>query len=241
MKRTYLSVSAIKAFAKSPNHYLQYVSEHRLEPTPAMVFGSAVHCYILEPNRFADRYFVAPQLDRRTKAGREKFAELQHEHEGKEIIQPKEWDRLQLVANAVNNNKAAADILRGATATEQEKEVPIEGVPFKGIADILGPNWVCDLKTTISASPDSFGRSAANLGYHLQGAAYCAIWQVPHFYWIAVETEAPWNVQVYRQHPDALAKSDRRLRELIHRWNAWDGTPASYSPDVETLDLPSWA
>lgn len=241
MKRDYLSTSALKAFAKSPNHYLQYVSEQRLEPTPAMVFGSAVHCHILEPNEFDARYFVAPQIDRRTKAGREKYAALQKEHEGKEILNAKDWERLQLVDHAIRSNSQAMDILNGATATEQDKTAPIEGIPFRGIADIVGANWVADLKTTTNASPDGFGRSATNLGYHLQGAAYCALWQVPHFYWIAVETDAPWNVQVYRQHPDALAKSDRRLRELIHRWNAWDGTPGSYSPDIEVLDLPKWA
>ena len=42
MKRNYLSVSALKAFAKSPNHYLAYVSEGGRKQTPAMLLGAVL-------------------------------------------------------------------------------------------------------------------------------------------------------------------------------------------------------
>ena len=141
----------------------------------------------------------------------------------------------------MHTNPQALEILTQALDFEQVKTEPIEGVPFKGIADIVGETWVADLKTTKDASPSGFSRSATNLMYHLQGAAYCALWEVPHFYWIAVETEAPWNVQVFKQDADALAKSDQTLRNLIHRWKRWDGKPASYTQGIENLELPKWA
>jgi len=70
MKRDYLSYSALKAYAKSPNHYLMYVGREFVE-TPAMVLGSALHCLVLEPQEWSKRYITAPKFDRRTKAGKE--------------------------------------------------------------------------------------------------------------------------------------------------------------------------
>jgi hypothetical protein len=206
-----------------------------------MAFGSAAHCLILEPDEFDARYAIGPAVDRRTKAGKTEYAEFTKSVGDREVIAAADEPRLQLVADAVRSNKHAAEILSQATQFEQVKTAPIGGVPFKGIADVVGPTWVADLKTTKDASPAGFSRSATNLMYHLQGAAYCALWEVPHFYWIAVETEAPWNVQVFKQDAQALAKSTDTLHALIHRWVKWDGKPASYSPEIQSLELPKWA
>ena len=81
MKRDYLSYSALKAFAKSPNHYLQYVNKEHTE-TPAMVLGSLTHCLVLEPERFAAKFAVAPKVDRRTNSGKALWAAFEHESEG---------------------------------------------------------------------------------------------------------------------------------------------------------------
>lgn len=241
MKRDYLSTSALKAFLRSPNHYIQYVSSDKRPPTPAMTFGSAVHTMVLEPALFAKRYAVAPEVDRRTKAGKEQYNEFQASIGDREVITQKDYERLALVNTAVQRDPHAQQILSQATHFEQDETKPIEGVPFRGIADVVGETWVADLKTTSDASPKGFQRSAANLGYHLQAAAYCEIWQVDYFYWIAVETEAPWNVMVYRQHADSLAKSTEVLRSLIRRWRDWDGKPASYTDGIQDLELPRWA
>ena len=44
--------------------------------TPAMLFGSMVHKLILEPEDFEREYAVAPECDRRTKAGKAIFDEF---------------------------------------------------------------------------------------------------------------------------------------------------------------------
>ena len=68
MKRDYLSVSALKAFNRSPNHYIQYLTGPR-KASKAMAFGSALHCAVLEPDEFDSRYALAPKLEKRTPAG----------------------------------------------------------------------------------------------------------------------------------------------------------------------------
>lgn len=241
MKRDYLSVSALKAFKRSPNHYIQYVSQDKRPPSPAMIFGNAAHTLVLEPHEFPKRYLVGPEVDRRTKAGKTAWAEFDATLGERTALTQSDWERLSSVQNAVRVDTNAQKILAQAQTFEDDRTEPLAGVPFRGIADITGKTWVADLKTTKDASPAGFQRSATNLGYHLQAAAYCRLFEVQHFYWVAVETEAPWNVMVYRQHPDALAKSDQQLLQLIQAWKDWDGTPSSYRPQILDLELPRWA
>lgn len=240
-KRDYLSVSALKQFAKSPNHYLAYVAR-KFEPTPAMAFGSALHTMVLEPMQFDKRYAVAPNLDRRTKAGKEQYAEFSASVGEREVISDAQMRQLMNVWNAVKDDENATGLLMNCEY-EITKESPLGGVPFKGIIDALNVNagYALDVKTCRDASPDQFSRDAYNLGYHLQASAYKMLTGVDRFYWLCVETEAPYNVAVYMQSPDAFDRSSVQLLELIQRWRDWDGKPATYSNEIELLDYPKWA
>lgn len=53
----HLSFSSLKAFGKSPKHFIQYKLE-KFEPTPAMKFGTLVHAAILEPDKFDNDFVV---------------------------------------------------------------------------------------------------------------------------------------------------------------------------------------
>jgi len=57
--KDYLSASSMKLLKKSPMHY----KEHEQETTDAMVFGSAYHCFILEEDKFKDRYFILDESE----------------------------------------------------------------------------------------------------------------------------------------------------------------------------------
>ena len=50
--------------------------------------GSALHCAVLEHSTFNDRYIVEPDVDKRTKAGKEEYAVFLHamEKKGSPII-----------------------------------------------------------------------------------------------------------------------------------------------------------
>ena len=39
--------------------------------------GSAIHCLLLEPDEFKDRFIIAPPFNRRTNAGKAEEAEFQ--------------------------------------------------------------------------------------------------------------------------------------------------------------------
>jgi len=239
-KREYLSTSALKAFAKSPNHYIQYVNRE-VEPTPAMELGSAVHCAILEPDEWHDRYSVIPKIDRRTKAGKAAWETFNIASAGKTVLNQEQHRIVDACRRAVQEHPTAGPLLAEAIAVEQKRQTAIEGVPYTGIADAVGPGWIADLKTTADASPGQFQRQAFNLMYHEQAAAYREIWSADAFYFITVETTPPHNVTVFRQTTDAFERAKDNLHRLVREWKAWDGRPQSYSNEVQELNLPRWA
>lgn len=239
-KRTYLSTSALKAFAKSPNHYIQYV-HRQFEATPAMILGTAIHCRILEPNEWDARYIEAPKVDRRTKAGKEEWSEFIEAAGEREALTHDQMRTVEAAAAAVLCDPIARDLLEACTAFEQEGQTRILNTPYRGIADALGQNYCVDLKTCADASAATFERQAYNLMYHEQAAAYRRIFERDRFYWIAVETAPPYNTQVFIQNPTAAEKAGRHLEDLIQRWRDWDGEPQTYSNQVTELNLPRWA
>ena len=69
-----ISKSALFRMTESPEKF-KWAKEHPEEPTPALLFGQVVHKLLLEPHGFDHEFAVMPVVDRRTKAGKEAFAE----------------------------------------------------------------------------------------------------------------------------------------------------------------------
>ena len=120
-------------------------------------------------------------------------------------------------------------------------EGEIKGLPFKGFADIIGKDYVADLKSCNDASPEKFSRDAYNLQYHLQAAIYLELTGKDRYYVIAVESSAPFNVAVYEMDFEMITSGRKMLYELIEKFKNWDGLPETYSQKIELLSLPRWA
>ena len=240
MKRDYLSSSALKAFAKSPNHYLEYV-KGKAPSSPAMELGSAIHCMVLEANQFFKRYTRQLVVDRRTKKGKEQYAAFLKETDGLTVLTEEQMDIVHACAKAINEHPAAKELLAACTHFEKKIQAELSGVPFVGYADALAKDFIIDVKTCSDASHESFQRQAYNLMYHEQAAAYQDMLQVFRFYWICVETKPPYNVSVYVQGQDAYRKAHKHLHELIIRWKNWNGEKFPYFANVTELNLPRWA
>ena len=237
MKRDYLSYSALKQFAKSPNHYLMYVGREFVE-TPAMVLGSALHCAVLERYEYGERYAIAPKFDRRTKAGKEQAEAWAMASDGVTAITAEQDQAVQAMKHAIRSHGAAARLLNG-TRCEVPVEGKIEGVRFKGVIDAIGKSYVVDIKTTTDASPEGFRKQAANFDYHLQAAIYTQL-TGRAFKWVAVESAPPYNVAVYEPTIDSMDAADAYLRNLIADFIVWDGKPTGYGENIYELDLPPW-
>jgi len=238
-KRDYLSYSALKQFEKSPNHYIQYVTKERDDSSKSMNLGSATHAFILEPDKFAERYFVAPKIDKRTADGKRLAKEI--EETGKIHVSTEDFEMIDRMAKNIERSQWGKKLVSDlAVSYEQEFLADINGYPFKGFIDIVGESYVADLKTDRDASPAAFMKSADNLGYHIQAAIYSTI-TGKEFYWVVVENAAPHNCSVFVQSEEDYEKSRAYLFDLIDRFKAWDGEYDGYTAEIVTLSLPPWS
>lgn len=245
-----VSKSHLDMVAKSPRHYwARFVDPNRVipEPTPAMVVGSAVHTRVLEPHRYGIEYAVAPECDRRTKAGKEVWDEFQASCRGKTVLTAEQDALAEAVANAVREHPAAALLLDKPGNAEKSYfwKDSATGERCK-----CRPDWhsdcrrlIVDLKTTDDASPAAFQRSIHKWRYHVQAAWYLRGLSAEQFVFIAVEKSPPYLCGVYVATPEMVAAGERIAdRDLarLSECRAADQWPG-YSDEIVPIDLPRWS
>lgn len=245
--------TALRDALRSPLHFwARHLDPAReFKETPAMRLGTLAHLAILEPERWASETIIAPSVDRRTKAGKEAWAEFVEKAAGKEIVSAEDAALVESIAAAVRGHRGASALLKGA-ATEVSLywRDGATGVLCKGRMDAIAQHDVIvDLKTCQDASPAAFTRSIANFGYHIQAAHYLDGYEAatgvrPRAYiWIAVESSAPHGVAVYAADAAMLeigAEKRAMALEIIAECTEsghWPGYPA----EIQTISLPGWA
>lgn len=67
--RTRVRFSSLKDFDRNPElYYKRWVTgELKSSESDSLKIGSALHCSLLEPSKWEERYIIAPKVDRRTK------------------------------------------------------------------------------------------------------------------------------------------------------------------------------
>ena len=176
--RTAESHSTLEVFRESrPLFHRMYVEQTmpRPDPTAAMVFGSAFHCYLLEPELFERQYAVAPECDRRTKGGKavwEGF--VGGRGYGRTALTKGQWELLVAMVKGVQANPYAAELLalHGPAEDAVRFREPASGVWLKAKFDRRIGRLIVDLKTTDGVDPDSWSRTVDKWGYHRQAALY---------------------------------------------------------------------
>jgi hypothetical protein len=170
-----VSGHALIELARSPLHgWAKYVDPDRAdeEPTPAMRFGTLVHALVLTPATFADEFFWADSINRRTKDGQAEYAA--RAATGKQIVTGKEYQAALQIVKAIKRHPVAGALFN---AGEPEKILTVarepHRLPLKGRLDWLNPQpAIVELKTATDASPAGFLRAVYRHGYHLSAAYY---------------------------------------------------------------------
>lgn len=247
-----LSVSVLKAMQRSPLHcWAEYLDPDRppREETKALQLGTAIHAAVLEPDVFAARYVVAPQVDRRTKDGKTRWEEFVSSQPADAVVlSADDFDTVQAVAGQVRQNPMAQVLL---SSGEAEQSVYWEDAET-GVLCRCRPDWlsrsVCvDVKSTDDASPSAFQRSIMKFGYHIQAAWYLdglrAVGEKRGaFVFMAVEKSRPHAVGLYYADDDMLAVGRKEYRRLLaqyaecKRTGVWPG----YGSTIEPISLPLW-
>lgn len=247
-----ISKSGLDLIARCPSIYKHRVIDgNRPEPTAAMLLGSAVHKAVLEPGSFSDEFVFAPEINRRTKAGKYEWAQFQADNANKTVLPKGDYEKIMRMSDSVLSHPKASDIF-----SHGDPELSIfHNDRSTGELAKVRPDWsvedvVVDLKTTLDASPDAFSKACFNFRYHVQAAFYMDVFQaetareINNFIYVVVEKSEPYQVAVYVADQDMIELGRVSYRDDLDLYarctgnNHWPG----YADDViQPIGLPGWA
>jgi len=230
-----LSKHELDNFAVAPSYY-KHRKAQEWKPSRSMELGTLIHSLILEGRT---DYAVGPNVDKRTKAGKEEWAEFCLENLGKTVVTEEEGS---MIAGCLN---ACTPLLNGITADfDNDVETSIfwqrDGVQCKGrpdlIATIEGELALVDLKTT--AGMQSFDSKFWSFRYDVQAAWYqhglakaMELNEVPAFWFLVVDTEAPHLAQFVRTSSGLLEEANNKIDAELAYFkrcqvsDVWPGLP----------------
>lgn len=246
-----VSSTDLKKIAKSPAHF-RYWKDNPQEDTPALLFGRAAHKYMLETEDFFTEFAVAPNADRRTKEGKEQWAEFVASSEGKDVISTEDFEVIKEMHKALYNTPFVAKLLSGEKELSYFMEDVGTGLVIKCRPDcrteIGGQNIIVDYKTCQNADSYTFMKDAIKLMYDLQMAFYKDITDaqtgVEHLVvFIAQEKTAPYCVNVLQANEYFLKSGKDMYRTMLNTMAECEksGNWYGYMQDgINVLGLPNW-
>ena len=242
-----LSSSDMKKLAQSPLHYRTSKAGPR-EETDAMRLGTAVHTAVLEPDRFLEVYVKVPEGDKRSRAVKEAWSEI--EAAGKLPLSPSDFDAIQGMARSIREHPLAGRWLSGGTAEISgywTQHIDSDGLDTEILCKCrpdyikeLGNQYVIvDLKTTRNAEPRYFGKTAYwDYQYHISAAHYLTGMEklrgvrAQGFIFVAVEKTPPFAVNVFEASEEFIQAGTETNQELYKIFAScqssgnWPGYPA---------------
>lgn len=217
------------------------------EESNAMKMGTAVHCAVLEPDVFEERFVRGPD-DRRGN----KWKEALDEH-GARLLTSGDYDdalavRDVLMRDPVIRRLTGAGVVREASAFWTDEET---GLECRIRPDAYDPKraLMADLKMTTDARGEKWRQRVEDFGYHLQEPWYSDGWplagggEVAAFCFIVVEDKPPFEFNIFELEPAAAEEGRAIGRAALRRWaecrstDRWPG----YERGVKALDLRPWA
>jgi exodeoxyribonuclease VIII len=208
-----------------------------------MALGHAFHEFVLEPEVFAGHYVVPPKVDRRTKAGKDTWAEWEANNAGKALLEKGEADDYERMRASIMAHPTARELLAGKGFNEVSLIWPDEktGLACKGRIDRItqfgGYSWIVDLKTSKDAAENSFKWDASRYGYHRasawyrRGLAVVKPGPLRRACYVVVEKEPPFAVAVHEADERALEQGDREMTAWLDQYaeclesGEWPGYP----------------
>ena len=157
--KKYLSNSDIYYLLNNP---LKFQQQH--EPSTAFLVGGYFHTCILEPDK-VEKFKIIQSTTRNTKHYKEMAG-------GELCLLQHEVDQILLMRDKMMENKICKDLMEGNCDYEEPNIIELEGLTWKGKADIVNHDekLIIDLKTT--SDIHKFQRSARRFNYDSQAYIY---------------------------------------------------------------------
>ncbi len=222
-------------------------------PSPALVFGSAAHEWLLEGERWPQRHHVTPEgYDGRRKAWAGAKAEAEvAEDDGMRVISTEQFATIKAMRDALQAHPLAVAAFTGG---EAELSLFWRDDDF-GIWCRCRPDYLpqtgrifADYKTTESLRDDDLRRSIARWGYHMQAAWYAdgitalGLAEDPVMLFVFQEKTPPYLVRCVTISAPAMIKAElqnAKAREIFAQCLATGDWPG-YPDEIKEIDLPAW-
>lgn len=184
----HLSWTSLYNFSRSPIDFINYKLnklEKTQEETAAMVYGRILHCAILEPKKFEERFFclddtkiIQSLKEKGAKNARatneyKAWLELEEASAGnREVVSPKDAMHVKMISQEVWRNRASRTILDLCPVHEKAIEWKYKNYRFKGYIDGRGDHCFLDIKSMADAEKRKAQRTIIDRLYYIQLAAY---------------------------------------------------------------------
>tara|TARA_R100001163_G_C5045042_1_gene182457 strand:+ start:674 stop:1447 length:774 start_codon:yes stop_codon:yes gene_type:complete len=214
-----------------------------MQQTPALLEGRVQHTVFLEHHKFDDEFIIQPNIDRRTKAGKELWEDFQGTVGDRTVITQDLYDL------CMERRRIVQDYIpRPEHKVETSLVFMWHGQQFKCRMDWYDGKDVWDLKTCRDASPRGFKQAINNFNYHMQAALYidaCRALDLPAgtFKFLAQAKTDPFPYAVYSMSTEAIgyarAKNEQALAMILDCEKSGKFTPFNLDGDqtIELTDL----
>ena len=238
-----ISCSGLSLVLRSPAHY-QF--QPKKADTRAMQIGTALHCAVLEPERFSSSYMLLKDItDRRKSEYKQAVAVWGDQF----VLSGTEADQVAGMQESARSNPHLAGYLSAPGRYELSVFAtdPETGVLVKCRFDkLLDAGVGFDLKKTQDIR--DFAKSVANYGYHMQEAFYRDVYKwatgedLRGFAFGAVEEMLPHASAPFVLDEEALDIGRMLYRKALNEYadclaaDEWPGIAC----EPQTIQLPSW-
>lgn len=226
----------------------RFFNGKKKQPTSAMKMGTALHCAVLEPDKFSQTYMLMPDVKTKTLKA---YKDAVKENPSKEIVNGTDVENLKGMISAISNNSAARELLEldGWNEVSGFHIDEDTGIKLRHRFDRLTKCGVgIDLKKTQSVKPEELSKTISNFSYDMQDALYSDAYEaitgrkLNAFYFIFVEETYPHQVAVV--YLDDISKQVGRdkYRGLLIDYTYYKDNPEKINNNsgIEMISLPEW-
>ena len=215
-----ISSSVLKKLLISDAH-LDFVLKNGWPKTDSIILGSAVHSFLLEPDKFP--YQRVPEFYKRAynghRAGDPKLDEtgreiemLMHSSDSSLDIKGESLKKYDAMIRSVAECEEASYMIKLKQFVEESFFIDYMGLTLKVRCDFiyvddLGRKWIVDIKTIggsfdLPSKSDSFSRDMLKLGYDVQAYMYTEVIKnfIPDIYgfkFLCIDAKVPSGVKIY--------------------------------------------
>lgn len=259
--KTAVSKSQLARMAVCPK-YFKWCEEHPPEQSDEMIVGSAFHKLVLEPQDFGTEFVVMPNIDRRTKSGRETYDVFLAQTQGRQVITQEQYATICGMREGLFDVDGAKRLLKGKHEISMYGMDELTGERIKTRPDCYTVHnsdnekilTIVDLKSCRSVLEEDFEhRDVFKFNYDLQAYMYTKnasdILGIPKeniiFNFLAVEKKPPYLAKKFEVDEFVLQHGEMKYREYIgmyHRaktTNNWWGMNGEYNT-TKVITLPTY-